>query len=139
MAAGDLVNGAVFRVSFFGLELGFSKVGGLSGSVEYDAYLEGGGRMHLLYRPSTSAGTITLEKGVSAVDQQVLQLLQPGIQIPGLTIDLQKNGKTVESYYIESGMLISWQLGDLDALSSSVVIKTFTIAHTGILVSGRMK
>lgn len=66
MAAGDLVNGAVFRVSFFGLELGFSKVGGLSGSVEYDAYLEGGGRMHLLYRPSTSAGTITLEKGVSA-------------------------------------------------------------------------
>ena len=138
MAAGDFVNGAVFRVSFFGLELGFSRVSGLGGSVEYDSYLEGGGRMHLLYRPSTSAGTITLEKGVSAVDQKALQLFQPGVQISGLTIELQKNGRTVESYYIESGMLVSWQLGDLDALSSALVIKAFTIAHTGILVSGRM-
>lgn len=51
---------------------------------------------------------------------------------------LQKHSKTVESYYIESGMLVSWQLGELDALSSAVVIKTFTIAHTGIQVSGRM-
>ena len=137
MAASDLVSGAVFLVNLYGIELGFSKISGLSGSVEYDSYLEGGGQLHLLYRQASSAGTITLEKGVSAVDQRVLELLRPGTSIVGITIELQKNVKTVESYYIESGMLVSWQLGDLDAMSSAVVVKTFTIAHTGILVGGR--
>lgn len=138
MTASELVNGSVFLVDLYGFELGFSKVSGLGDSVEYDSYLEGGGRMHLLYRPAASAGTITLEKGISAVDQRILQLLRPGADISGLTIVLQKHAKTVESYYIESGMLVSWQLGELDALSSAVVIKTFTIVHTGIQVSGRM-
>ena len=138
MSASDLVNGTVFRVNLYGVELGFSKVSGLSSSVEYDTYLEGGGRMHLLYRPSTSAGTITLEKGISAVDQKILGLLYPGASVAGLTVELQKNGKQVESYYIESGMLVSWQLGPLDAMTSAVALKTFTIAHTGIRVTGRM-
>lgn len=138
MTASDLVNGSVFLVDLFGIELGFSKISGLGDSVEYDSYLEGGGRMHLLYRPASSAGTITLEKGISAVDQRLLRLLRPGADISGLTIELQKHEKTVESYYIESGMLVSWQLGELDAMSSAVVVKTFTIAHTGIQVNGRM-
>lgn len=64
MTASELVNGSVFLVDLYGFELGFSKVSGLGDSVEYDSYLEGGGRMHLLYRPAASAGTITLEKGI---------------------------------------------------------------------------
>ena len=138
MSASDLVNGTVFRVTLYGLELGFSKVSGLSSGIECDTYVEGGGRMHLLYRPSSSAGTITLEKGISVVNQRILQFLQPGTNVAGLTIELLKDGKKVESYFIESGMLVSWQLGPLDAMTSAVALKTFTIAHTGIRVNGRM-
>lgn len=134
MAASDLVNGTVFRVTFCGLELGFSKISGLSNSVEYDTYMEGGGQMHLLYRPSSSAGTLVLEKGLSVVDQQIMAMLQPGMSVSDLTIDLEKNGKKVESYSIESGMLVSWQLGPLDAMTSAVALKTFTVAHTGIRI-----
>lgn len=135
MSAGDYVGSAVFVVNINGMELGFSKISGLTSGVEYDTYVEGGGQMHLFYKPSSTAGTLTMEKGISMVDQDAVNQLAPGVSIKGLSITLQKNGENVENYYIESGMVVSWQLGPLDALSSAVAVKTFTIAHTGITVS----
>ena len=131
-SASEYVNNGVFTVQIYGVELSFSKVSGISSSVEYDTFTEGGGRMHLFVKPKTTAGVITLERGISVVDVGFAMLLQAGCRVSDIVINLEKNGKTVECYYIESGLVTSWELGELSGMAGGVAVKTFSIAHTGL-------
>lgn len=88
--------------------------------------------MHLFVKPKTAAGVITLEKGISVVDARFARILQAGSQISNIVINLEKNGRTVECYFIENGLVTSWELGELSGMTNGVAVKSFSIAHTGI-------
>lgn len=132
MGAENYVNNSVFTVQIADVSLSFSKISGIGGVVEYDTYVEGGGMMHLLPKPKTAAGTVVFEKGISIVDKDTAKIFSVGTAINGITIKLMKYQKVAESYYIESGIVAAWELGELDAMSSAVTVRKITIAHTGI-------
>ena len=132
--AGDYVGGNVFVVDIGGISLSFAKISGIGGSTEFDTFVEGGGQMHLLPKPKTAASNITFTKGISLVDKDTAAVFAPGAMLNGMMITLLKDNVVVENYFVQSAMVVSWQLGDLDALSSQVAIKSFQIAHTGIII-----
>lgn len=136
MGAESYATNGVFVVSIYGVDLSFSKISGIGSSVEYDTYTEGGGRVNILLKPKSSAGTITFEKGLSVVDQSTAAMFIAGAQTGDIVINIVKNGKFAESYYIESGVTVAWETGDLDAISGGVLIKRFTVAHTGLRIIG---
>jgi phage tail-like protein len=132
MGAADYLNNGIFVVSIEDVEMSFSKVTGIGEKSEYDVYVEGGGQMHLLPKPRTASGQITFEKGISTIDKKIAGIFYPGGEIHNIVIHIVKNNKNIENYYIETGIVESWELGDLDAIHTSVAIKKFTIAHTGV-------
>ena len=139
MRADNYVNSGLFFVTIGKLELSFSKISGIGQTTEYDTYVEGGGRMHLLPKPTTAAGTITFEQGMTVVDRKTAEVFLAGGEIQDITIHLKKykkkwkDDRDVESYYIESGLVVSWELGDLDAITPGVAIKKISLAHTGLI------
>lgn len=132
MGAENYVHNGVFTVSIYGMDLSFSKVSGLGSKAEFDTYIEGGGRMHLLPKPKSAPGSIIFEKGISVIDKETAGIFVPGIEISDILITLKKNNNVIETYYIETGIVEFWELGDLDAISSGVAIKKFSVLHTGI-------
>jgi phage tail-like protein len=137
MGAGNYLNNGIFKVSVQKTEMSFSKVTGISDDTDYDVYVEGGGQMHFLPKPPTTSGKITFEKGVSTIENEkkFAGIFCPGTEIHDIAIDIVKNNKVVESYFITDGMVVSWELGDLDAIHPGVAIKKFTIAHAGVQMS----
>lgn len=134
MNAKNYVNHSEFIVSVCEIDLSFSKISGISSSAEITTFVEGGGQMHLFYAPKTSAGTITFEKGISIIDKKTAKIFTPGSYIGDISIILMKNGNVAESYYVESGMVESWELDALDAIQSGIALKTFKITHTGLKI-----
>lgn len=134
MGAESFVNNSVFIVNIYGIELSFSKISGIGSTAEFDTYTEGGGRVHILPKPQTNAGTLIFEKGISVIDKQTASIFVAGSSISDISITLMKNGNIAESYFIESGIITSWELGELDAISSGVAIKKFQISHTGLKI-----
>lgn len=132
MDAADYVNTAVFTVDMNGVELSFSKITGIGETSEYDTYVEGGGTVHIFPKPKTSAGTITFEKGITTVDRRTAVIFAPGNMVTDIQITLKKNGAAVETYYIESAFVSSWNLSELDALSARVAVNSFQLVHTGL-------
>lgn len=132
MGAGDYLNSGVFKVSVQDIEMSFSKVTGISDDVDYDVYVEGGGQMHFFVKPPESGGKIAFEKGISVIDKECAELFCPGNEIHDVEIEVIKNNKVVEKYSVTDGIVVSWELGNLDAIHPGVAIKKFTIAHTGV-------
>jgi phage tail-like protein len=132
MGAGDYLNSGVFRVSVHDIKMSFSKVTGISDDVDYDVYVEGGGQMHFFVKPPTSSGKITFEKGISIIDTKSAEIFCPGNEIHDIDIEVVKNNKVIEKYSVTDGIVVSWELGDLNAIHPGVAIKKFTIAHTGV-------
>ena len=61
-----------------------------------------------------------------------MSFLEPGLRIEGILILIKKNGKLKKSFYIEQGILTRITYSDLDAMSSSIIIKSMELAHTGL-------
>lgn len=134
MKANDIVSNYNFRV-FFGLkEVGFSRISGIGGAAEYDTFVEGGGRMHLLPKPRSSSGTITFEKGMTFLDKSTLNLFMPGNDVSGMIIMVMKNSLPAETYMIEQGVVTSWELGDLDGMSAGAALRKFSVVYSGVTV-----
>ena len=76
-----------------------------------------------------------LDKGVTMIDLDSAKLFTPGSDISGLTIILMQHSLPAETYEVESGIVTDWELGDMDAMLSAVMIKSFTVAYTNIKIS----
>ncbi len=135
MESKNYLNNGVFSVTLYGMELNFSKVSGLNQSVEYDSYPEGGGGIVIMPKPSSSAGTVTFEKGMTSPKWAASACFSLGVKLKDITITLIKNGIPAERYSIDNGIVTAWELGELNALGGGVLIKKFTVAHTGIRIS----
>ena len=138
-----LVVGNQYFVVYFGkTRVSFSKVSNLQRAVEHEALTEGGLNdfVHVLTRPGSQSGTLTLEKGVLAETDaaKVLRALAPGkrIQVP-VTITLyhwneKQTWTAVRSWGLEDGVVTRWELTELDGLGSSVALEKLEISHSGL-------
>ena len=137
-----LVGNQYFVVYFGKTRISFSKVSNLQRAAEQETLAEGGlnGFVHVLNRPASQCGTLTLEKGVLAEKDaaKVIRALAPGarIQVP-VTITLYhwnegKKWTAVRSWGLEDGVVTRWELTELDGLGSSVALDRLEISHSGL-------
>lgn len=136
-----LVGNQYFRVYFGSTLVSFARVSNVQRSVEFENYTEGGlnDYIHVLTKPNSQGGTLTLEKGVSADKsiQKLVRALSPGrrITVP-VTITLchrdDEGWKPVRSWGFEDGMVIRWAVTNLDGMGSELAIEKMEIAHAGL-------
>lgn len=138
----DLVGNQYFRVYFGATLISFARVSNLQSSVEHESVAEGGlnDYIHVLAKPSTQSGSLTLERGVvaDASVNDVMRALAPGarISIP-VTITLCHRGPEgwtpVRSWGFEDGMVTRWEVSNLDGLGSEIAIEKLEISHAGLV------
>lgn len=116
-------------------EVGFSKVSGLNVELEVEEIQEGGvnGAPHVLPAPVKRGGKLTLEKGLTSANSWAAKL-RPGFQLGGwLTVEVEdSSGAVIRTFMIEDGLVTKWELTDMDASSSQVLIEKLEIAHEGL-------
>lgn len=137
-----LVGNQYFRVYFGKTLISFARVSNLQRSLEHEEVVEGGlnGFIHVLTKPGTQAGTLTLEKGVVADESvtAIMEALGPGarISVP-VTITLyhrdEEAWQPVRSWGFEDGVVTRWELTELDGLGSTVAIEKLEISHAGLV------
>lgn len=122
-----------FRVLLNTMEFGFSKVSGLgreSGSVIYQ---EGGlnDRVHVLPGMVKGCGTVRLERGVYAGGYIPLYLAGERLAVP-LRIEVcpPNDLRRQEKVYTLTGLVVrKWEVGELDAMQSMVLIDRFEVDY----------
>ena len=134
MGAESYLNNGVFCVTLYGMELSFARVSGIGGSQEFETYSEGGAGVVILPKPKTTAGTLTFERGVTTEEWAGSACFTPGVAVSGVEISVIKNGVAIQSYEVENAMITAWELGELNAIASGVLIKKFTLSHNGLKV-----
>ena len=134
MGSESYLNNGVFSVTLYGMELSFSRVSGLGGTQEFETYPEGGAGLVILPKPKTSAGTLTFERGITSEEWAGSACFTAGVAVSGIEISVMKHGKVIQSYEVEDAVITAWELGELNALASGVLIKKFTVSHNGIKI-----
>lgn len=130
------VSGYQFQVFVSNIRMGFSKVTNIEESIETQAFQEGGvnDRAYTLCRPVTAERTLVFERGLGSRSQ--LKDLLGGRSAVGRRIlpDIlilvgARTGKVSHIYQVHGAVIKRWSLGELDALSSQVVIERFELAY----------
>ena len=136
----DLIPGYEFEVQLgMFITINFMKISNMSSAGEFDVRADGGNneRMFFSAKPHRTPDTLTFHKGwSSSLASMALSFLTPGLKIEGIMIMVKKDGKLKKSFYIEQGILTRVSFSDLDAMNSSIIIKTMEIAHTGLKENG---
>lgn len=134
MGAESYLNNGVFTVTLYGMELSFARVSGIGKSQEFDTYAEGGAGIVILPKPKTSAGTLTFERGVTSEKWAGSACFTVGTAVSGVEIGVIKNGAVIQRYEVEDAIITAWELGELSALASGVLINKFTLSHNGLKI-----
>ena len=90
----------------------------------------------ILYRAlKNKAGRITFEKGHGYLNPFFSKngfTAGSRISLPCSIIITDNNNKPLRIFAFDSGMLVSWEISELDALSGNVLIDKAVIEHSGI-------
>ncbi len=124
-----------FKVLINRKNFSFSRITNISGAAEFEEYHEGGvnDRVHLFRNPKSKAGTIQMEQGVcTGVGGDSVFSFSPGTQVEDIYILVMQSGSVVKAYYIETGIVEQWDVSELDALGSKIMIKKVSIRHMGL-------
>lgn len=128
-----LLNAYSFDVEIDGSLIGFKSVKGLKLSAAFEPLQVGGmndGPV-MLPVPVREEGRITFERG--KYKKKSSQLPRPGTLVKDITILLYDEDDSYKAEYIlESPAVESIELGSLDALSSEILIETFTVSFRHI-------
>jgi phage tail-like protein len=130
-----LLNAYSFEVQIGKDEIGFKSVKGIKFTTALEPLQVGGmndGPV-MLPVPVKEGGRLTLERGKYKSD--ALNLPRPGTSIEEMYIcALPEDGNYNDAaiYAVESPVVESVELGALDALSSEVLIESFTVAYRRI-------
>lgn len=116
-----------------GFTYSFSKISGISNSMEVETINEGGynDAPIFLVKQKTKPEVVVLEQGVRrGVSENVA--LRIGMPVyAGMIIVL--NGIVPEKVYaFESGVITKYEVGELDALRKAVLIRKIEITHSGL-------
>lgn len=133
----EFITGTEFDVRFDMIKVSFSKVTNIGSSIEYDTFIEGGRNDSPIVRlkPKTRPDTIIFERGVpvgSSLLKSFLLKIQEGKKIKNVMIFVKHNGKTKRILCFDSGIIVSRQISEMDAMGESVMIEKLEIAHNGL-------
>ena len=121
--------------------LSFSKVSNISRTLEYDSFVEGGlnTMVRSFVKPKQQQEILILEKGVNvnriaSIAAYEMIGLRPGGRIKqAVTLVVLSEKEGMDRYYsFDEGVVVKWEVGNLDAMSGEVLIERFEIAHSGL-------
>lgn len=117
--------------------LGFSKVQGLKSQVMLTPIREGGvnDRVHMLPAPVQQNGKAVFERGWRGFTSLESFLLKPGKRIDmdvAVVVYNEWNIPAGELRLLAPVVVESWELGDISAKDSAVIVKRLTLIHSGI-------
>lgn len=122
--------------------LSFAKVSNIGRALEHEDIQEGGHHytVHTFTKPRQQRETLILEKGINISrqkDRSVLASLglKPGgrICLPVSLVVLGENKAINSVFSFEEGIVVGWELGELNAMGNEVLIERFEIAHSGLM------
>ncbi len=116
-----------------GFTYSFSKISGISNSVEVDTIHEGGyndGPIFLM-KQKTKSDVIVLEQGIQRGVAGIVTL-KIGMPIYAGMIMVLDGLIPDKVYAFESGIITKYEVGDLDALHKAVLIRKIEITHSGL-------
>lgn len=137
-----LVGNQYFDVYFGSTRISFIRVSNVQQAAEHEDLAEGGlnGFTHVLGKPQTQSGTLTLEKGV--VDDEsivkIMKALSPGthIRVPVTILLCRREGAMsygVRGWGFDEGVVTRWEVSNLDGLGSEIAIEKLEISHSGLV------
>ena len=123
---------AAFKVNIGTETYSFTKIRNISEVVETETVQEGGNNwtVHNLAKPTTSSHRLILELGFLVTGND--PGLTAGSRVYDVTIMVMEHGSVKKSYSFEEGIVIKWEISDLDALQGQVVYNTVEILHSGL-------
>lgn len=139
----DPIKNHNFRVTIGTTTFGFQRVSGLKGNAEIVNYREGDEDLNT---PHKSAGlgrfdSITCVKGLTVSNQedslQFYNMLKDTLNKEqnyrfDLTIEVLGKDKSVKrTYYVPNAWVSGYEMGELNAESNEVYVRTLTIEHEG--------
>ncbi len=131
-----------FLVMFNITTLGFQSVSGISKESSFEFINEGGrnGYQIMLPKPQNSPHKLTFKRGYEIHKLGIASLMGNyvgvrAIEAKGalgtiLVLDEEQDIKAIYSFVSQG--VIEWELSDLDASKSNLLIETFTITHKGL-------
>lgn len=131
-----LLNVYSFFLAMGPLTAGFQKISGIGESIEPE-YIHEGGRLYPypVIGAKNKTGRITFEKGHGYFNPLASGgVFRAGARIsqPCSIIIPDKNKTPVRVFGFDSGIIVSWEISDLDAMSGGVMINKAVIEHSGI-------
>lgn len=140
-----LITNNKFIVTIGPLLTSFAKISGIGRSIEYESKEEGGSNefVHLIKKNSNlQSNTLILEKGVGRINPLVLSedgMIRVGerLSMPGTIVILNSNNDISKIYGFEDIVIVKWEISQLDAQSSEVLIDKVELIHSGLTISKR--
>lgn len=132
----DLLNVYSFFVTIGSLNAGFQKISGIGGSVEPE-YIHEGGQLYPypVIGSKNKAGRITFEKGHGYFNPFMGSggfTAGARLSQPCSIIIKDKGNKPLRIFAFDSGLIVSWEISELDAQNGGVMIDKVVIEHSGI-------
>lgn len=129
----EYISNNKFIFSCTGLLFSFSKISGISQSIETETINEGGynDSPRFLLKPKTKLETITLEHGIRTRGTLGLTL-RIGMPVYIGTIIIMDGLIPGKIYAFEEGIVTKYEVGELDALNKTVLVRKLEISHSGL-------
>lgn len=128
-----------FQVFINNFRMGFSRVTNIEESFDTEPLQEGGvnDRVYSLRTPVKSERTLVLERGAGTrglVTELLTRGFTVGKRIPNDVFILigGRDGAIVKMYQVHGAVVKKCRLGNLDAMSSEVLIETFELSYETI-------
>ena len=137
----SVVNNNRFILSIGSVMLSFAKVSNIGRALEHEDIQEGGHNYHVhtFTKPRQQRETLILEKGVNVhrkVERdkfKALGLYPGGRILAPVTLVVMGEHQLINSVYgFTEGVVVNWELGELNAMGNEVLIERFEIAHSGL-------
>ncbi len=127
----EIIPGYRFVVSLGGLLLGFQKISGVSREIETETYREGGlnTRVHIFPKYCGGERILRMEKGVCKGMGHPFYMV--GEQIGGAlgVIVMDGFGLPLKSYLFTGLLVKKWEVGELSAQQSGLLIEHFEVSY----------
>lgn len=139
-----LLSNNKFIVTIGPLLTSFSKISGISKSVDYETREEGGRNdfVHVIRKNTNiQSNILTLEKGVGRFNPLILSsngMIKMGtkIPLPGTIIVLNNYNVISKVYGFEDIRIMKWEVSELDAKGSEILLDRVELIHSGLITIG---
>ena len=134
-SASTLIPNYSFSVTFDMFKVGFSKISNISASAEIDTIINGGHNDApvILRKPKRNPDMLVFERGIHcSLSDLAFSYFTEGRKVDSITINVQRDGKTVRMFFVSGGIIVRREYAPLDAMGNQVFLEALQVAHTGI-------